>query len=50
VIRRRVAENPQELQIWLASDASEAEEAEALQEAARTTPPEVRISVQRYAR
>jgi hypothetical protein len=50
VVRRRVAENPQELQIWLPSDASEAEEAEALQEAARTTPPGVRISVRRYAR
>jgi hypothetical protein len=50
VIRQRVTENPQELTIWLASEASEAEEARALDEAERTTPPGVRIVVRRYAR
>jgi hypothetical protein len=50
VIRQRVAENPQELTIWLPSDASEADEASAREQAERTNPPEVRIVVRRYAR
>ena len=50
VVRRRVAENPQELTIWLPSDASASEEASAREEAERTTPGEVRIVVRRYAR
>ena len=50
VIRKRVEANPQELTVWLPSDASEAEEADARAEAERTSPPEVRISVRRYSR
>ena len=50
VIRARVEANPQEMTIWLPSDASEADEAKARAEAERVNPPEVRISVRRYAR
>ena len=50
VIRERVKANPQELTVWLPSDASEAEEADARAKAERTSPPEVRTSVRRYAR
>jgi hypothetical protein len=50
VIRKRVEANPQELTIWLPSDASQAEEANARAEAQRTNPPEVRTSVRRYSR
>jgi hypothetical protein len=50
VIRKRVEANPQELTVWLPSDASEAEEAKARGEVERTRPPEVRISVRRYRR
>jgi hypothetical protein len=50
VIRERVKANPQELTVWLPSDASEAEEADARAKAERTSPPEVRISVRRYSR
>jgi hypothetical protein len=50
VIRKRVDTNPQELTVWLPSDASEAEEANARAKAERTTPPEVRVVVKRYSR
>jgi hypothetical protein len=50
VVRQRVAANPQELTIWLPSDASDTDEAKAREEALRTTPSEVRIVVRRYAR
>jgi len=50
VVRQRVAENPQELTIWLPSDASDTDEAKAREKAERTTPDEVRIIVRRYAR
>jgi hypothetical protein len=50
VIRERVRADPQELTVWLPSDASEAEEADARAKAERTSPPEVRISVRRYSR
>jgi hypothetical protein len=50
VIRQRVAENPQELTLWLPRDASEADEARAREEAERRNPPEVRIVVRRYRR
>jgi hypothetical protein len=49
-IRKRAAANPQELTVWLPSDASEADETEARAKAERTTPPEVRIVVRRYSR
>lgn len=49
-IRRRNADSPQEVTIWLPSDASEADEARAREKAERTTPPEVRIVVRRYER
>jgi len=50
VIRKRAAANPQELTVWLPSDASEADEADARAKAERATPPEVRIVVRRYSR
>lgn len=50
VIRKRAAVNPQELTVWLPSDASEADEADARAKAERTTPPEVRVVVKRYSR
>ena len=50
VIRKRAEANPQELTVWLPSDASEADEADARARAQRTTPPEVRIVVKRYSR
>ena len=50
VVRDRVAENPQELTIWLPSDASDSDETTAREEAERTTPATVRVVVRRYAR
>ena len=50
VIRARVAGSPQELTIWLPSDASPAEEAAARAEAERTTPSSVQVVVKRYDR
>jgi hypothetical protein len=50
VIRKRVDASPQEVTVWLPSDASQAEEANARAKAERTTPPEVRIVVRRYSR
>jgi hypothetical protein len=50
VVRQRVAENPQELTIWLPSDASEEEEDRAREEARQTAPPNVEVSVRRYRR
>jgi hypothetical protein len=50
VIRQRVAENPQELTIWLPGDASQEEEARARDEARQTAPPNVEVSVRRYRR
>ena len=47
VIRERVKTNPQELTVWLRSEASEVEEAHARAEAERTSRPEVRISIRR---
>ena len=50
VVRQRVAENPQELTIWLPADATDTDERKAREEAERTTPSSVRISVRRYRR
>jgi hypothetical protein len=50
VIRQRVAENPQELTIWLPRDASQEEEDRARDEARQTAPPNVEVSVRRYQR
>ena len=50
VVRQRVAENPQELTIWLPSDASQEEEDRAREEAMQTAPPNVEVSVRRYHR
>jgi hypothetical protein len=50
VIRQRVAENPQELTIWLPNDASQEEEDRAREEARQTAPPNVEVSVRRYRR
>jgi len=50
VIRQRVAENPQELTIWVPSDASQEEEDRAREEASQSAPPNVKVSVRRYRR
>lgn len=50
VVRQRVAENPQELTIWLPGDASEEDENRAREEARQTAPSNVEISVRRYRR
>jgi hypothetical protein len=50
VVRQRVAGNPQELTIWLPSDASQEEEDRARDEARQTAPPNVEVSVRRYRR
>jgi hypothetical protein len=50
VVRQRVAENPQELTIWLPSDASQEEEDRARDEARRTAPANVEVLVRRYRR
>jgi hypothetical protein len=50
VVRQRVAENPQELTIWLPGDASQEEENRAREEARQAAPPNVEISVRRYRR
>jgi hypothetical protein len=50
LIRERVAAKPQELTIWLPSDASQVDEARAREEAERTNPPEVQVVVRKYAR
>jgi hypothetical protein len=50
LIRKRIDANPQELTVWLPSDATEAEETSARAKAERTTPPEVRVVVRRYSR
>jgi hypothetical protein len=50
VIRQSAADEPQELTIWLPADATSEDEERALEKARRTTPPEVRISMRKYAR
>jgi len=50
VIRQRVADNPQELTIWLPGEASQEEEDRAREEARKTAPSNVEISVRRYRR
>jgi hypothetical protein len=50
LVRERVDESPQELTIWLPSDASEEHERDAIARAEETTPPEVGIVVRRYRR
>jgi hypothetical protein len=44
VVRQRVAENPQELTVWLPSDATDADEQRAREEAERTAPGNVRVT------
>jgi hypothetical protein len=50
VIRQRVAENPQEITIWLPSDASQEDEDRARDEARKTAPSNVEVLVRRYRR
>jgi hypothetical protein len=50
VVRQRVAENPQEVTIWLPSDATATDETQAREKAERTTPDNVRVTVRRYKR
>jgi hypothetical protein len=50
IIRERVAANPQEVTIWLPSDASDDDEARARAEAEQVNPPEVEVLVRRYTR
>jgi hypothetical protein len=47
-VRQRVAENLQEVTIWLPSDATDADERAAREKAERTTPGGLRITVRRY--
>lgn len=50
VVRERVAEYPQELTIWLPRDATDADERKAQEDAERTAPDNVHITVRRYER
>ena len=50
VVRQRVAEKPQELTIWLPSEASQEDEERARKEARQTAPANVEVSVKRYHR
>lgn len=50
VVRSRVRESPQQVTVWLPTDASEADETEARARAERATPSEVRVVVKRYER
>lgn len=50
IIRERVAANPQQVTIWLPSDASDDDEARARAEAEQVNPPEVEVVVRRYKR
>lgn len=50
VVRESLGDEPQELTIWLPEDATAEHEERALEEARRNNPPEVRISIRRYAR
>jgi hypothetical protein len=50
VVRQRVADDPQELTVWLPSDATDAEERTARARAERTTPDGVQVTVRRYKR
>jgi hypothetical protein len=50
LVRRRVAEHPQEMVVWLPRDASHEREREALADAERDAPEEVPVRVRRYRR
>jgi hypothetical protein len=50
LVRRRVAGNPQQAQVWIPSDAPAGAEAEQAAEIRGTVPPHVRVSVRRYRR
>jgi hypothetical protein len=49
-IRQRVGDDPQELTIWLPSDASDQDEVAAREKAERSAPSNVRVVVRRYKR
>lgn len=50
VIRRRVADHPQEMVVWLPHDASDERERSAVAEAGRDLPAGVELKVRRYQR
>ncbi len=50
LIRSRVAEHPQQVQVWIPSDTPEGAEAERVEGVRGTVPPEVGVSVRRYRR
>jgi hypothetical protein len=50
LVRSRVAENPQQVQIWIPSDAPAGAGAERAAEIQATVPPNVGVSVRRYRR
>ena len=50
IVRARVADNPQGVQVWLPDDAPDGAEAEEGAAVAATVPPEVSVSVRRYRR
>jgi hypothetical protein len=50
LVRRRVAEHPQEMVVWLPHDSSDEDEREAVADAERDTPERVIVRVRRYHR
>lgn len=50
LVRRRVADNPQKMQVWIPSDAPAGAEAQKMRELEGTLPPEVGLEVHRYRR
>lgn len=50
LIRSRVADNPQSVQVWLPEDAPDTAEAQEASAVAATLPPNVGVSVRRYRR
>ncbi|MDX6240887.1 MAG: hypothetical protein QOG10_5707 [Kribbellaceae bacterium] len=50
LIRRRVAEHPQQVQVWIPNDAPLGSEAEQVTEVQAIVPPNVGVSVRRYWR
>lgn len=50
IIRSRLADSPQKVQVWLPDDAPEGAEAQESKAVASTLPPNVGVSVKRYRR
>ena len=50
LVRSRVAAHPQQVQVWLPSDAPDGAEEERVEEVRGTVPPQVGVSVRRFRR